>query len=207
MPPAIFGEQRQNSAGINIDIASEWTPFHAEVQRFLTQQWQAGPVINGVTQLDGDSHHANDSGMTVTAPYDRRESVGHVAFASAQQVDAAITVAQAAYPAWANRPVAERAACLVRLADLLEAHTGELVALCHREAGKTLHDGIDEIREAVDFCRFYAQQASQQFAAPQTVTGYDGTVRTVYQQGRGVFACISRGTSRWRFFWGKCPQH
>ncbi|MGF1688213.1 bifunctional proline dehydrogenase/L-glutamate gamma-semialdehyde dehydrogenase PutA [Photobacterium japonica] len=193
LPPAIFGASRRNSAGINIDIASEWVPFAAEVARFATHQWQAGPLINGVT-VCGHAEAARDDSpacVHVTAPYDRREKVGRVTYASAAQVDDAITCANEAYPAWANTPVAERAACLQRLADLLEAHTGELVALCHREAGKTIHDGIDEIREAVDFCRFYALQAESELASPLTVNGYDGTVRTIHQQGRGVFACIS----------------
>ena len=183
LPPQIFGGQRRNSSGINIDIESEWRPFSEAVQAFARHQWQAGPLINGELRAGRE--------QAVTAPYDRRESVGTVAFADAGLVAEAIGVAAEAYPAWSQRPVAERAECLQRLADLLEAHTGELVALCHREAGKTIQDSIDEIREAVDFCRYYAAQGATEFAEPKSVTGYDGTVRSLSYRGRGVFACIS----------------
>ncbi|MCG7587198.1 bifunctional proline dehydrogenase/L-glutamate gamma-semialdehyde dehydrogenase PutA [Photobacterium sp. OFAV2-7] len=183
LPPQIFGEQRKNSAGINIDIESEWRPFSESVKAFAQHQWQAGPIING-EKLSGEK-------QAVTAPYDRREAVGSVDFASAEQVEAAISVAAEAYPSWSQLPAGERAQSLVRLADLLEAHTGELVALCHREAGKTIQDSIDEIREAVDFCRFYADQAATDFAEPKQITGFDGTAKLLSYQGRGVFACIS----------------
>ncbi|MGR5140085.1 bifunctional proline dehydrogenase/L-glutamate gamma-semialdehyde dehydrogenase PutA [Photobacterium sp. DNB23_23_1] len=185
LPPQIFGDERKNSAGVNIEIASQWQPFNESVQAFAQHQWLAGPIINGVAVTDSESTFA------VTAPYDRRESVGTVAFANQEQVKQAIAIAAGTFPQWSACPASERAECLQRLADLLEAHTGELVALCHREAGKTIQDGIDEIREAVDFCRFYANQASEEFAQPKSVMGFDGTTRQLSYQGRGVFACIS----------------
>ncbi|MEJ2763613.1 bifunctional proline dehydrogenase/L-glutamate gamma-semialdehyde dehydrogenase PutA [Photobacterium sp. MCCC 1A19761] len=183
LPPAIFGDTRKNSAGINIDIESQWQPFSAAVKGFNDHQWTAGPIING-------EHLAGDA-QAVTAPYDRRESVGTVGFANAEQVDAAISAAADAYPAWSARPATERAEYLQRLADLLESNTPELVALCHREAGKTIQDSIDEIREAVDFCRFYAHQAATEFADAKEVTCFDGTSKLLSYQGRGVFVCIS----------------
>ncbi|MDX1303096.1 bifunctional proline dehydrogenase/L-glutamate gamma-semialdehyde dehydrogenase PutA [Photobacterium sp.] len=183
LPPQIFADERKNSAGINIDIESQWRPLNEAIQAFSEHQWQAGPIVNGVT-LTGEL-------KAVTAPYDRSETVGQVAFASQNQVAQAVEVAAACYPSWSQTPPAERAQCLQRLADLLEQHTGELVALCHREAGKTIQDSIDEIREAVDFCRFYAVQAATEFAAPQTVSCFDGSTRQLSYQGRGVFACIS----------------
>ncbi|MCW8329024.1 bifunctional proline dehydrogenase/L-glutamate gamma-semialdehyde dehydrogenase PutA [Photobacterium sp. SDRW27] len=183
LPPQIFGEERKNSAGVNIDIEAEWRPFSDSVQAFSHHQWQAGPIING-EMLSGNE-------QAVTAPYDRRESVGSVSFANADLVDNAIDSAAKAFPEWSQLPAAQRAQCLVKLADLLEQHTGELVALCHREAGKTIQDSIDEIREAVDFCRFYAAQAEADFAEAKTVIGFDGTSKLLSYQGRGVFACIS----------------
>ncbi|OAN10933.1 bifunctional proline dehydrogenase/L-glutamate gamma-semialdehyde dehydrogenase [Photobacterium jeanii] len=183
LPPAIFGDERQNSAGINIDIESEWVPFNAAVTAFNDHQWQAAPLVNGQAQA-GDKH-------AITSPYDRRQAVGEVTFATAETVTTAIDNAHQAYASWSQTPVAERAACFTRLADLLEQNTGELVALCHREAGKTIQDGIDEIREAVDFCRFYAQQAATEFAQPHVVETFDGRTKQFTYQGRGVFACIS----------------
>ncbi|MFO6380417.1 aldehyde dehydrogenase family protein, partial [Pseudomonas aeruginosa] len=97
----------------------------------------------------------------VRCPYDLERLVGSVQYASAEQAGKALDVLQAAWPRWSATPVDERAGILERLADLLEAQRGELMALCTLEAGKSLQDGIDEIREAVDFCRYYAQQARQ----------------------------------------------
>ena len=183
LPPQIFGEKRINSAGINIDIEAQWKPFSQAVQAFAKQQWQAGPIVNGET-LPGTTH-------AISAPYDRRECVGEVAFADQQQVLDAIEVAAAAYPAWSQVAATERGACLLRVADLLEENMGELVALCHREAGKTIHDSIDEVREAVDFCRYYADQASSELAEIKTFKNFDGASKQLSYQGRGVFACIS----------------
>ncbi|MBV1839548.1 bifunctional proline dehydrogenase/L-glutamate gamma-semialdehyde dehydrogenase PutA [Photobacterium ganghwense] len=185
LPSAIFGESRKNSAGVNIEIESEWAPFAASVAKFAEHQWQAGPIINGEVRTE------TKQGFDVKAPYDRREVVGHVAFADAEIAAEAISVAEQAYPEWSTRPASERAVCIQRLADLLEDNLGELVALCHREAGKTIQDSIDEVREAVDFCRYYADQASVNFSQPKAVTGFDGNVKQISYQGRGVFTCIS----------------
>ena len=72
---------------------------------------------------------------------------------------ALIDTAQNTFISWSKTPVTERSTLLCRIADILERHRDELIALCIKEAGKTAKDGIDEVREAVDFCRYYAQQA------------------------------------------------
>ena len=74
---------------------------------------------------------------------------------------------------------------------MLEEHLAELVALCHQEAGKTIQDGIDEVREAVDFCRYYSLQADQLFSTPLERTLADGSHCQMIRNGRGVFVCIS----------------
>ena len=125
----------------------------------------------------------------VTAPYDRRIEVGQVAFATLDHVSAAIDGAQQAFAKWQTSDKAQRAAMLDKLAELLEANLAELVALCHQEAGKTIHDSIDEVREAVDFCRYYAKQVDA--LGEIHLNGFDGQTRTVSRQGRGVFVCIS----------------
>ncbi|MCE2570254.1 bifunctional proline dehydrogenase/L-glutamate gamma-semialdehyde dehydrogenase PutA [Motilimonas eburnea] len=184
LPPHIFAT-RKNAHGVNIDIHSEAEPFEQQVNGFMTKQWQAGSIIDG--------HHcfedASERTIKITPPYDRRINVGSVTFATPSQVKQAIEVAQQAYADWQQMPVALRANKLEQLAYLLEEHMAELVALCHQEAGKTIHDSIDEVREAVDFCRYYAKQAQQ--LGPQPVSGFDGKTRTLTRQGRGVFVCIS----------------
>ncbi|MFA0079612.1 bifunctional proline dehydrogenase/L-glutamate gamma-semialdehyde dehydrogenase PutA [Vibrio artabrorum] len=187
LPPAVFPE-RKNSYGVNIDIESEAHQFEEQVKGFLNNQWIAGPVINGEA-LAESMIKADQNVEQVTAPYDRRIHVGLVAFANLDHVSAAISGADAAFADWNATAVEIRAAALDKLADLMEDNLAELVAICHQEAGKTIHDSIDEVREAVDFCRYYAKQADnlQGFE----LKGFDGQTRIASRQGRGVFVCIS----------------
>ncbi|MCW4442884.1 bifunctional proline dehydrogenase/L-glutamate gamma-semialdehyde dehydrogenase PutA [Vibrio splendidus] len=187
LPPAVFPE-RKNSYGVNIDIESEAHQFEEQVKGFLNNQWTAGPVINGES-LAESMIKADQNIEQVTAPYDRRINVGQVAFANLDHVSAAITGADAAFADWNATSVETKAAALDKLADLMEDNLAELVAICHQEAGKTIHDSVDEVREAVDFCRYYAKQADnlQGFE----LKGFDGQTRIASRQGRGVFVCIS----------------
>ncbi len=187
LPPSVFPE-RQNSYGVNIDIESEAHRFESSVEQHLNTQWTAGPVINGEGFSESMIKDATQV-EKVTAPYDRRINVGQVAFATLDHVSAAIDGAQEAYLTWHQTSTQQRGAYLDKLADLLEENLSELVALCHQEAGKTIHDSIDEVREAVDFCRYYAKQA--QGLNPYEIKGFDGVARTIERQGRGVFVCIS----------------
>ncbi len=187
LPPAVFPE-RKNSYGVNIDIESEAHQFEEQVKAFLNNQWTAGPVINGES-LAESMIKADQNVEQVTAPYDRRINVGRVAFANLDHVSAAITGADAAFADWNATSVETKSAALDKLADLMEDNLAELVAICHQEAGKTIHDSVDEVREAVDFCRYYAKQADnlQGFE----LKGFDGQTRIASRQGRGVFVCIS----------------
>ncbi|UIJ42655.1 bifunctional proline dehydrogenase/L-glutamate gamma-semialdehyde dehydrogenase PutA [Vibrio kanaloae] len=187
LPPAVFPE-RKNSYGVNIDIESEAHQFEEQVKSYLNNQWTAGPVINGES-LAESMIKADLNVEQVTAPYDRRINVGQVAFANLDHVSAAITGADAAFADWNATSVETKAAALEKLADLMEDNLAELVAICHQEAGKTIHDSVDEVREAVDFCRYYAKQANnlQGFE----LKGFDGQTRIASRQGRGVFVCIS----------------
>jgi RHH-type proline utilization regulon transcriptional repressor/proline dehydrogenase/delta 1-pyrroline-5-carboxylate dehydrogenase len=99
--------------------------------------------------------------------------------------------AAAAQPAWEATPAGERAACLERAAEALELRRGQFLSLLVREAGKTLPDAVAEIREAVDFCRYYAARTRELFGAPQELRGPTGERNTLSLHGRGVFVCIS----------------
>ena len=185
LPINLF-DDRKNSYGPNIEIESEWGPFKAKIDTFMGQdtQWRAYPLVGGEKVLTGDTH-------TITSPYNINETAGQIDWANAETVTRAIDLAEAAFPDWSQRPAIERTACLDRMADLMEENYPELMALCHREAGKTIQDSIDEVREAVDFCRYYAQQVRSNFDAPVTYQDFLGQEQTVQRQGRGVFACIS----------------
>ncbi len=110
-------------------------------------------------------------------PANHAEVIGYHQHATPEQMKAIVDSAEAAFPAWTATPVAARADSLRQLADALEANRDELIAICVKEAGKTVGDSVAEVREAVDFCRYYAARAEEMFATPQ--------------QSRGVVLCIS----------------
>ncbi|WP_413472184.1 bifunctional proline dehydrogenase/L-glutamate gamma-semialdehyde dehydrogenase PutA [Shewanella baltica] len=183
LPADIFGSDRKNSKGLNMNIISESEPFFAAIEQFKNTQWQAGPLVNGKT-LTGEH-------KTIVSPYDTTQTVGQVAFADDAAIEQALASAEAAFASWARTPVETRASALQKLADLLEENREELIALCTREAGKSIQDGIDEVREAVDFCRYYAVQAKKMMAKSELLPGPTGELNELFLQGRGVFVCIS----------------
>ncbi|WP_445945961.1 bifunctional proline dehydrogenase/L-glutamate gamma-semialdehyde dehydrogenase PutA [Shewanella sp.] len=183
LPADIFGAERKNSKGLNMNILSEAQPFFTAIDKFNDTQWQAGPLVDGKT-LTGDLN-------TVVSPYDTKQTVGQVVFADLQAIEQALASASHAFPNWARTPVETRASALQKLADLLEENREELIALCTREAGKSIQDGIDEVREAVDFCRYYAVQAKKLMGQPELLPGPTGELNELFLQGRGVFVCIS----------------
>src|SRR3569623_1268860 len=129
---------------------------------------------------------------------DRRNSAGlNLADRTALETPDAVTVERAVASAseaaaeWDRRGANERAAILERAAELFEEHRAELMTLCVREGGKTVVDALAELREAVDFCRYYATAARRDFATPHVLPGPTGEHNELQRHGRGVFACIS----------------
>src|SRR4029077_2022594 len=106
-------------------------------------------------------------------------------------LDESVRRAAHAFEAWSRTPATDRAAALERAADLLEARMVELVSLIVREGGRTYADAVSEVREAADFCRYYALQARKHFANPLALIGPAGEKNELSLHGRGVFACIA----------------
>ncbi len=129
--------------------------------------------------------------QAVQEPADTRRTVGFVRESAPAEVAAAVGTAAAAFPAWSATPAAQRARCLERAAEILEARLTELLTLAVREAGKSLPDALGEVREAIDYCRYYAHQGRRLFAAPAPLPGPTGEANTLALAGRGVFACLS----------------
>jgi RHH-type proline utilization regulon transcriptional repressor/proline dehydrogenase/delta 1-pyrroline-5-carboxylate dehydrogenase len=138
----------------------------------------------GLDLADADVLARVAAGIAVSPPPKRPVREG------ATQVAAAVTAAAAAFPAWSATPVAARAKALDRLADLLERDCEALMALCVHEARKTIPDALAEVREAVDFCRYYAANARAQFVIT-VLPGPTGERNELRLEGRGVFACIA----------------
>lgn len=186
LPPAIF-QDRKKADAININITSESQPFEKQVALHMQSYWRAGAIIDGKKYYQSD----NTAPHIIYAAYDNKLNVGSVLFTDSRLVEQAIASAYQYVTQWQQTSLDERAKSLLNLADLLEKNMTELVALCHKEAGKTVHDSIDEVREAVDFCRYYAHQAKQNFKQVQHIKRFDGVKQQLKMQGKGVFVCIS----------------
>ena len=152
LPRDLYGKGRLNSQGFDLSNENVLQQLQQELNRAAAQQFQTASVVNGKSRPVG-------AGQQVRNPADHSDVVGSVSFADAALAQEAVAAAVAAQAAWNGTPAAERAACLRRFADLLERHAPALMMLAVREAGKTLNNAIAEVREAVDFCRYYADEA------------------------------------------------
>ncbi len=173
---------RDNSMGINLANDAQLQTLAQQINAAVTGNWRAAPLVPG----------ANVSGasLPVTNPADRRQTVGQWQPADSATVEKALQNAVAAQPAWDAMPAASRATILEHAAKLLEERMPQYIALCTKEAGKTIPDGIAEVREAVDFLRYYAGQARKMFSV-EALPGPTGESNTLQLAGRGVFVCIS----------------
>jgi len=141
-------------------------------------------TAHGAAGLDRGERH-------IVSPADTSQIVGIVRDASPDEITRAMEAAGLAQPAWDAVPAAARAACLERAADLLESRRDAFVSLLVREAGKTLPDAVAEVREAADFCRYYAARGRELFGAPRELRGPVGERNLLSLHGRGVFGCVS----------------
>ena len=182
LPINLYGNERLNSKGVLLAHDGEAGKLAADATSAFPARLKITPLVPG-----GESQAQP---IPITDPADRRRILGSWQPADAALVERALQQAVAAQPGWDATAVDLRAQALERCADLLEAHRAELIALCTREAGKTVSDGIAEVREAADFCRYYAQQARREFA-PRLLTGPTGESNQLFLHGRGVFVCIS----------------
>ncbi|GMG88094.1 bifunctional proline dehydrogenase/L-glutamate gamma-semialdehyde dehydrogenase PutA [Biformimicrobium ophioploci] len=172
---------RKNAKGLELTDERDSDPLLAYVEKNAGKTYKGASIINGVQQ-GGDTE--------VRSPA-TGELVGETGNASKEQIDLALKAANSAQVTWDRRGGEARAAILDAVADLYEAHTDELIALVSREAGRILNDGISEVREAVDFCRYYANLARQHFAKPIELPGPTGEANQLSLHGRGVFVAIS----------------
>ncbi len=183
LPIALFGSERPNSAGLNLADGREQRRLAEACRGALSVPLAAAPVVGGREQ--------GGRARRILCPADLERVAGEVAEADTALVDGALGLAEAAQPGWDRRPAGERAAILRAAADRLERDAARFVAICVVEAGKTVPDSVSEVREAVDFLRYYAVRAVQEFGQPLALPGPTGESNRLLLRGRGVFACIS----------------
>jgi RHH-type proline utilization regulon transcriptional repressor/proline dehydrogenase/delta 1-pyrroline-5-carboxylate dehydrogenase len=183
LPVNLFAPERLNSAGFNFADGQALDVLLRDCERASQQPWSAAPLISGQPR--------NGKSSAVSNPANTGEQIGTVVNADAATVETAIGAAFGAQEDWDAAGGEHRAAALERAATLFEEHTAALVARCVREAGKTLPDAIGEVREAVDFLRYYAVRARRDFSHESTLPGPTGERNLLRLRGKGVFGCIS----------------
>ncbi|MFN6935665.1 MAG: bifunctional proline dehydrogenase/L-glutamate gamma-semialdehyde dehydrogenase PutA, partial [Tsuneonella sp.] len=181
LPTAIFAS-RHNSAGVDLADPLVREPLLAKLEKLADRRWEAAPTF--VDTQPGEI-------APITSPQDMTREVGTRRDATAIEVADAIARADAIQPGWNALGGEKRALLLEAAADAFEAHTAEFISLCQREAGKTVIDGVLEVREAVDFLRYYAGESRRLFSAPIPLPGPTGEENRLTLAGRGVFATIS----------------
>jgi RHH-type proline utilization regulon transcriptional repressor/proline dehydrogenase/delta 1-pyrroline-5-carboxylate dehydrogenase len=182
LPSELYGPSRRNSAGVEFGHRESLAAFLAAARRAEGESFRASPLVDG---KEGEG-----MARTVTSPIDGKP-IGQVVEGDRSICTRAIESVARWALSWDVTPATRRAACLERAADLIEARRGRFTALLQAEAGKTLDDALAEIREAVDFCRYYAMQARAHFGEGELLPGPAGEENRLALRGRGVFVCIS----------------
>jgi RHH-type proline utilization regulon transcriptional repressor/proline dehydrogenase/delta 1-pyrroline-5-carboxylate dehydrogenase len=185
LPRNLYGDERVNSAGVNLADEAEVLALAKKMQPFADKRWDVEPIL--ARQLGRNGGQTKDN----INPGLLDDKVGVVRQTSLQELEGAIEDACSFAADWDHTPGSERAAMLETAADLMEENFAEFMALLAREAGKTAADAVSEIREAADFLRYYALQARKNFDIPIVMPGPTGERNELSLHGKGVFACIS----------------
>jgi RHH-type proline utilization regulon transcriptional repressor/proline dehydrogenase/delta 1-pyrroline-5-carboxylate dehydrogenase len=180
LPRNLFGVPRRNSAGTEFGDPASFESLLAEI-RAAPRSTNAKALVDGVAVAGRE--------RTVKSPIDGKP-VGTVQEGDETIVASALAAADVAFPAWNATPLADRAAALERAGDLIEQNRGRLIALLQGEGGKTIDDCISEVREAADYCRYYACEARLTLVS-RLLPGPTGESNELRMRGRGVFVCIS----------------
>ena len=183
-PKNIFGGERKNSSGMDLsNMRTLQTLKNAIAEQVAKQPWVACPIVAGKEIKSGLAQQ-------VVSPSNMNDRIGTVYEATLEDTERALTSAFAANNKWAQTSVEQRAACLERAADLLEENMPAFMAVACYEGGKCIPDCVSEIREAIDFCRYYAARARLDLA-PQQLIGPTGESNQLALHPRGVMVCIS----------------
>ncbi len=183
LPAALYGPSRPNSRGVEFGHRASLSALQSDVAAAARSGFRDASSLVAGKPLPGLRRE-------VLSPIDGAR-LADVSEPSPADAARAVDAAQAGFRAWAGTPAVIRAAALDKAADLMQARRATLLALLQSEAGKTLDDALAEVREAIDFCRYYAVEARRQFAAPEALPGPTGEENRLFLRGRGVFVCIA----------------
>ncbi|MCF6282619.1 MAG: bifunctional proline dehydrogenase/L-glutamate gamma-semialdehyde dehydrogenase PutA [Candidatus Polarisedimenticolaceae bacterium] len=182
-PAEIYAPKRINAKGLDLHCQNTMKRLQRAIDEHRTQQWRVTPLINGKPQEGQAKPFYN--------PADHTDKIGQLVEATAEQVDLAYQTCQQSLDEWQQLSTQQRAEIINDCADLYEEQLPELMAHIIREGGRTLPDALAEVREAIDFLRYYANQACTLQQASKNLPGPTGEQNQLALCGRGVIACIS----------------
>jgi RHH-type proline utilization regulon transcriptional repressor/proline dehydrogenase/delta 1-pyrroline-5-carboxylate dehydrogenase len=183
LPGELFGLTRRNSAGVEFGDRGALEALVLEVEAHSGARIAVASLVAG-KPMQGPRRAA-------ITPIDARTRIGEVVELDPAEAGAIMEAAEAGFAGWSGKPTEARAAILERAADLLEARRGHLIHLIQTEGGRTLDDALAELREAVDFCRYYASEGRKRLGDGERLPGPTGESNILRLRGRGVFICIS----------------
>lgn len=183
LPAFIFQPQRQNSMGIDFTDREVVAVLKKSLDAMDLNHWQARPLLAG-------NREGGSIDKSLTSPQQFDKPIGSCINASLEDVEWALTASSKAFINWSKGTVEERIDCIERYAELLEENKSLLMAMLCLEAGKTIPDALGEIREAIDFCKYYSAMALQ-LMQPLKLQGYTGEVNELTLHPRGTILCIS----------------
>ncbi|SHG27489.1 bifunctional proline dehydrogenase/L-glutamate gamma-semialdehyde dehydrogenase PutA [Bradyrhizobium erythrophlei] len=182
LPRDLYRPQRPNSHGIEFGE-------RAALSELLSAVTADNAVVAAAPLIDGQTR--TGAARELVSPIDLATSVGSVIDGTPEYASEAVATAREGFKAWSRTPAGKRAEILERAAHLLEQRRAHFIALLQSEGGKTLDDALSEVREAVDFCRYYAAEGRKLFGDGETMPGPTGESNVLKLRGRGVFIAIS----------------
>lgn len=186
LPKDIYGIGRQNSSGLDLNDPKIVRDLMADIkQNYKHKLYEAYPLISGNKKRESAEHQNLN-------PANTQDIVGSIEYARANHINLAFDSAVIGQQIWSSTSTDQRADTLQKIAELLEKNCNELISLCIREGGRTLKDARDEVREAVDFCRYYAMRGRRDFTdAGRALKSPTGETNQYFLKPRGIFVCIS----------------
>jgi len=182
LPPDIYLPERKNSKGYDLD--NEYTRLQIEnIFSSIDLSYKAFSIVKGID--------VDDESRKVFNPSKLDQSLGYVAFASESTVRKSLEIASNYFSYWKNVEVENKVEIINKFADLLEVNQEKLVKICVLEAGKTIKDSINDLREAIDFCYYYSSEAIRVFKDPIILKGPTGEKNKLVYEGKGVIFAIS----------------
>ncbi len=184
LPRDIYGVKRLNSRGVDLTNPLQLNALADSFAQHAAQKPIAAVPLIGDELVNGVA-------VSVYSPNDKEQQIGSVIKAAKEDVERALSQAVLGFKTWELSDPEMRAQTLEKAADLFEKNTNRLIALLVQEGGKTLNDAIAEVREAIDFCRYYAAQVRIYIKAPMILPGPTGEHNQLELRGRGIAVCIS----------------